>query len=229
MKRGCRTGPCSTRRRWAHRRGLAGGVELVLERAASASKWLPLEIGEDYPVVVHEVRQGGNTPLSPGKVILSVGPKAMRTMPKVQKGAVLRISTATEPSLKGCQTAISGGPALIRDSKVEVGWSAIRHPRTGIGWNKDSLFFVQVDGRQSGFSVGMTYSELAEYMSKLGCEQALNLDGGGSATFWMLGQVMNSPSQGKEREIANGLLLVQKPADSADSQHETRRALEEAD
>jgi hypothetical protein len=196
----------------------SGGVELVLERAASASKFLPLEIGEDYVVVVREVREGGNTPTGPGKVILSIGPRALRSVPKVQKGAVLRFSTGTEPSLKGCQTAISGGPALIRDGKVQVGWSAIRHPRTGLGWNKDNLFLVQVDGRQTGHSVGMTYSELATYMEKLGCEQALNLDGGGSATFWMLGQVMNSPSQGKERGIANGLILVQKTAGSADPQ-----------
>ena len=195
----------------------SGGVELILERAASAPKWLPLEIGEEYVVTVREVREGGNTPTGPDKLILSIGPRAMRSVPKVQKGAVLRLSTGTEPSLKGCQTAISGGPALLRDGKDLTSWSAIRHPRTGLGWNKDTLFLVQVDGRQGGHSVGMTYSELAAYMQKLGCEQALNLDGGGSATFWMLGQVMNSPSQGKERGIANGLLLVQKPGTAAEA------------
>jgi exopolysaccharide biosynthesis protein len=57
----------------------------------------------------------------------------------------------------------------------------------------------------------MTYSEIAEYMLKLGCQEALNLDGGGSATFWVLGQVINSPSQGKPRGVANGLVLIQKP------------------
>jgi hypothetical protein len=193
----------------------SGGVELVLERAASSPKWLPLQVGEEYAVVVSEVREAGNTPTAPGKVILSIGPRALRTLPKIQKGALLRLNTGTEPSLKDSPTAISGGPALIRDGKIQVSWSAIRHPRTGIGWNKDFLFLVQVDGRQAGHSVGMTYSELATYMQKLGCEQALNLDGGGSATFWMLGQVMNSPSQGKERGIANGLILVQKPVKRA--------------
>ena len=203
----------------------SGGTELVLERAASAPKWLPLEVGEEYVVTVREVREGGNTPTGQDKLILSIGPKAMRALPKVQKGAVLRLSTGTEPSLKDCQAAISGGPALLRDGKILPGWSAIRHPRTGIGWNKDSLFLVQVDGRQAGHSVGMTYSELATYMEKIGCDQALNLDGGGSATFWMLGQVMNNPSQGKERGIANGLILVQKSASSQAS----KPAREEAD
>ena len=163
-------------------------------------------------VVLYE---SGNTPTSADTIVLSLGPKMMRGVPKVKPGAVIKISTETSPSLRGIPTAISGGPALIRDAEVLVGWSAIRHPRTAIGWNNDYIFFVQVDGRQSGHSVGMTYSELATYMQKLGCQEALNLDGGGSATFWMLGQVMNSPSRGQDRDIANGLVLVQKPQPSA--------------
>jgi hypothetical protein len=76
-------------------------------------------------------------------------------------------------------------------------WSGFlrRHPRTAIGWNQDHVFLVQVDGRQSGLSVGMTFPELAKYFLKLGCRDAINLDGGGSATMWVLGQVMNSPSR----------------------------------
>ena len=191
-----------------------GGLELVLA-ADKDTKWLPLRAGQEYTAVVREVRESGNTPTSADTIVLSLGPKMMRGVPKVKPGAVLKISTETSPSLRGIPTAISGGPALIRDAEVLVGWSAIRHPRTAIGWNNDYIFFVQVDGRQSGHSVGMTYSELATYMQKLGCQEALNLDGGGSATFWMLGQVMNSPSRGQDRDIANGLVLVQKPQPSA--------------
>lgn len=188
-----------------------GGTEIVLE-AKKDSKWLPLHAGEEYAAVVREVRESGDTPVAPDTIVLSVGPKLARSVPKLKTGATLKISTETSPSMRGVPTAISGGPALIRDAEILVGWSAIRHPRTALGWNKDYIFFVQVDGRQSGHSVGMTYSELATYMQKLGCQEALNLDGGGSATFWMLGQVMNSPSRGQNRDIANGLVLVQKPA-----------------
>jgi hypothetical protein len=191
-----------------------GGTELVLE-TASSSKRLPLEIGEEYSVVVREIRPGGNSPVATNAMVLSVGPQAFRGISKIKKGSLLRISTATNPSMKGSRTAISGGPALLRDRKVQVGWSAIRHPRTAVGWNKNHIYWVQVDGRQAGHSVGMTYSELAAYMEKLGCEQALNLDGGGSSTFWVLGQVMNSPSLGRPRGIANGLVLIQKNAEPA--------------
>ena len=186
-----------------------GGLEIILERSKD-QKWLPLQAGEEYIGTVRENRTTGNTPTSADTIVLSIGPKLMRSVPTLKPGDTIKISTETSPSLKGVPTAISGGPALVRDAEVVVGWSAIRHPRTAIGWNKDYIFFVQVDGRQSGHSVGMTYSEIATYMQKLGCQEALNLDGGGSATFWMLGQVMNSPSRGQDRDIANGLVLVQR-------------------
>ena len=72
------------------------------------------------------------------------------------------------------------------------------------------MFHVEVDGRQSGLSVGMTLPELAAYMQKLGCEQAMNLDGGGSATLWVCGNVMNSPSEGQERPGANTLVVFRR-------------------
>jgi exopolysaccharide biosynthesis protein len=76
-----------------------------------------------------------------------------------------------------------------------------------MGWNKTHYFLVEVDGRQK-ISAGMTFPELAAYMVKIGCEEAINLDGGGSATIWVYGSVMNSPSEGRERPAANGLVVV---------------------
>jgi exopolysaccharide biosynthesis protein len=107
-------------------------------------------------------------------------------------------------------TAIGGGPMIIRNGKA-MEWSGflLRHPRTALGWNADQIFLVEVDGRQSQ-SVGMTFPELADYLVKLGCQNAMNLDGGGSATMWALGQVMNSPSEGQERPGANALVVLKK-------------------
>ena len=84
-----------------------------------------------------------------------------------------------------------------------------------IGWSKEHIFMVEVDGRQGQLSVGMTLAELAAYMIKLGCQQAVNLDGGGSATLWVCGNVMNSPSEGQERPGANSLVLVRKKSDGS--------------
>ena len=54
----------------------------------------------------------------------------------------------------------------------------------------------------------MTLAELSDYMRKLGCRDAMNLDGGGSSMLWCDGQMLNRPSDKRERKIANSLLLV---------------------
>lgn len=97
-------------------------------------------------------------------------------------------------------------------------WSGFqrRHPRSAIGWNDRWLYLVEVDGRQGGLSVGMTFPELAAYLVRLGCREAVNLDGGGSSTLWLLGRVMNSPSDGMERPVANGLVVIQKERPSGE-------------
>jgi exopolysaccharide biosynthesis protein len=104
---------------------------------------------------------------------------------------------------------------LIKGGKVMTwkGWIPIRHPRSALGWSKSHIFLVEVDGRQVDVSLGMTFPELADYMLKLGCEEAMNFDGGGSATLWALGSVRNSPSEGQERPAPNALVVVKRPSE----------------
>jgi hypothetical protein len=192
--------------------GTKGGREMVLV-AVENEPWLPLRIGAKIHGRVKEVREAGDTPISPNELVLSLGPQMLVDAPIVKPGDVIQISTMTLPGLSGCQTAIGGGPRLVVDGKPLGGWKKAteRHPRTALGWNNDSLYLVLVDGRQPGLSVGMSFQELAAYFVKLGCTTALNLDGGGSASMWAFGQLVSSPSEGQERPIANGLLLVKKP------------------
>jgi exopolysaccharide biosynthesis protein len=60
-----------------------------------------------------------------------------------------------------------------------------RNPRTAIGTNQygDKLYIVEVDGRQTGWSVGMTNPEVADILVQMGAWRAINLDGGGSSSF----------------------------------------------
>jgi hypothetical protein len=198
-----------------------GGSELVLTRAW-AGPWLPLRVGQSYSTRVQEIRQTGNTPLTSNMVILSVDPAISReVLAKIKPGDLLRISTDTQPALHGVRMAMSGGPILLRDGRrekisaepgqsYEISSMAERHPRAAVAWNQKYFFFVEVDGRQKGLSVGMTLDELEQWLSTLGCDQAMNLDGGGSATLWYDGEVRNSPADRVEREIANGLVIIQK-------------------
>ena len=80
-------------------------------------------------------------------------------------------------SLKECTGA---GVILIEGSKI-VGKGSGRDPRTAIGYSSGNLIWMlTVDGRHKG-TEGMTYTEMSSIFYGLGCESAVNLDGGGSA------------------------------------------------
>ena len=198
-----------------------GGRELVLERSETRP-WVPLRIGRVYTANVRAIRPTGNTAISSDTVVLSLGPAIMDHLPKVETGARLRIATTTTPALMGVKTAISGGPVLVgagrrqrlRETDADSYQSTSmfeRHPRAAVGWNNDAFFLVEVDGRQRRLSVGMTLDELSAYLVELGCTDAMNLDGGGSATLWFNGLIRNRPCDGHERAIANCLVVTRKP------------------
>ena len=188
-----------------------GGVDLILERSTNGP-WLPLRVGQVYSARIKEMRNSGDAPLIRDTMVLSLGPGLVPKVPVLHPGTMLQIATETVPDLSGAPVAIGGGPALVQDGKPMEwpGFIHMRHPRSALGWSKDYIFMVEVDGRQSNLSVGMTFPELANYLIKLGCTEALNFDGGGSATLWALGAVRNSPSEGEERPSANALVLVKK-------------------
>jgi hypothetical protein len=204
------------------------GRELVLEQQGN-SAWLPLRAGRIYQARVREIREAGDTRILPQTMVLSIGPALAKSIPRVQVGAVLVISTTTLPNLRGVRTAISGGPVLVRDAKrhrvkaadsdsYQFSSMMERHPRSAVGWNDDYYFLVEVDGRRRGLSVGMTLSELASYLVELGCREAMNLDGGGSATLWYNGKVQNRPCDGYERPVANSLVVLKKRPGTSEEQ-----------
>ena len=184
-----------------------GGTELVLQRV-DGQPWLPIQAGTSYSARVVEVRDGGSTPLQPDKMILSLGPKLRMQTAKV--GDELKLVMETRPNLAGVKTAIGAGRILIAGGKMpNLGPpNQPRHPRSIIGWNNKYLFFIVVDGRQKGLSIGMTYPEMAALAKEYGCAEAVEFDGGGSSTLWATGKILNSPSDGRPRAIANGLILL---------------------
>jgi hypothetical protein len=183
-----------------------GGTELVLECHDAP----PIRAGQEYVAKVVEVRDGGNTPLQVDRMILSLGPKLAI---HVKKGNALLLAMETDPGLEGVRTALGAGRILMKAGKMpDLGPRAQpRHPRSMIGWNSNYLFFVVVDGRQPS-SIGMTYPEMASLVREYGCSEAVELDGGGSSTLWALGTILNSPSDGRPRAIANGLILFRNEA-----------------
>lgn len=110
--------------------------------------------------------------------------------------------------------AISGDRALLVNGVRTVVNNTIAHPRTAVGIDADGrhLYILVVDGR-SATSRGYTMVELADFMTALGAENAINLDGGGSSAMYTRNGtgamgVVNEPSDGSERKVANAFGLV---------------------
>lgn len=121
------------------------------------------------------------------------------------------------------QEAIGGGPTLIHQGQIvdtyenEVffgsGFESERpYARAAIGYTANRhLILFATDGKQAMHSIGLTLRHLAEEMQRLGCVEAMNLDGGGSETLIVNGAAINHPSDGHERDITSVFAIVPAP------------------
>lgn len=135
-------------------------------------------------------------------------------------GDLVEWSMTLEPDwlAEGYVNLIGGGPRLVENGQIKITGEIERFqpdvlysraPRTALGITKDKkLLLVTVNGRQPGISVGVTLTELAEIMIDLGAVDAMNLDGGGSTTMVIRNQVLNLPSDGIERPVSNGIMII---------------------
>jgi hypothetical protein len=143
--------------------------------------------------------------------------------PTLQEDSVLRVGWEL-PRLQGDgETEVIGGFPLLLSRGERVGdlevsqrpsFAAERHPRTAVGFDNDQdlLWVVVVDGRQPGYSVGMTLPELTLLFEALGVEEALNLDGGGSSVMVWNGAAVSRPSDADgERPVVNALSIRRDP------------------
>lgn len=108
---------------------------------------------------------------------------------------------------------VSGHPAVLKAGTVVSDGSSsfclTRHPRTAIGVSQDrkKVIVAVIDGRSSS-SIGMRCSEVGTLLKGLGAYDGLNLDGGGSSAMYLSGTgVVNRPSDGSERVVANHLAV----------------------
>lgn len=110
---------------------------------------------------------------------------------------------------------VSGQPWVLHNGETINDGNPDMHPRTCIGFANggQTVIFLVVDGR-SLISDGCRTSHLGDLLQYAGATEGLNLDGGGSSTFYTsaLG-VRNVPSDGHERADSNGLFLVSSAPD----------------
>lgn len=94
--------------------------------------------------------------------------------------------------------AWSYGPELLENGQaIEEFTTKAANPRCAIGYYEPGHYcLVVVDGRQPGYSVGMTLVELSKVFYDLGCKTAYNLDGGQTAMMIFEGSPVNQAYHG---------------------------------
>ena len=188
-----------------------GGLEWVIDRQRGR--------------LISGPHRDGKTRIPARGFVLSFGgEKVPEPLQLLGRGTRVRLDVSYEPdegepkSWLLAQDIVGGAGLLIRDGRDIEDWSIERfnqgfaenrHPRTMIGTAADStIWLVTVDGSQPEQSVGMTLVELRALAHRVGLVNALNLDGGGSTTMWVQGQVVNRPSDPTgPRKVSDALLV----------------------
>lgn len=180
----------------------AFGVEVTARVVEPAP---PLRLGQTALVELVEMSgSGGNAPIPTDGLVLSGhgdgGARLAELWRRASTGEVGRRGLLRLEVTPPAAQSIGGSPVLVREGRRWVGDDGSgfvngRHPRTIVGWTAaGEVLLVTVDGRQPGYSGGLTLPEAAELMIGLGAVEAINLDGGGSTAFVTATGVRNQPS-----------------------------------
>src|SRR4051812_44098551 len=150
-----------------------------------------------------------------GAVLVATPSAAAALLTEAPVGQLVTARLLLKPDWPGVVAAIGGGPPIVRDGGAVFRAGELfttsqlspRSPRSAVGQLADGrIVLVTVDGRQPGYSIGMTNFELAQAMVRLGAVTAMALDSGGSATMAFNGSLLNRPSE-PERPISTALLF----------------------
>ncbi|WP_282935232.1 phosphodiester glycosidase family protein [Paenibacillus sp. RC67] len=200
-----------------------GGVEAVIRADDPSNQLIP---GQPVSGVVESIKETADTPIEPGTFVLSAtGSKADWIRQKLAAGTRLRLDISLSKGFGDAEQVISGnstlGYVLLKNGAVSStvldasdANTSDRHPRTMIATKQGKLYLLAVDGRQPGHSDGITMAEGAYYLQSLGMENAINIDGGGSTTYYvrqpgdLSPSLANRPSDGHDRAVGNTIAIV---------------------
>ncbi len=184
-------------------------------------EWLMVELEKGLPwpsgqtaALVKRRGSGNPTVWDDGDVMLLADRQCA-----IEVGSRVELIVQTPDILRHARDTVGGGPRILRSGRLSVEYqregtsrshALDRHPRSAVGISRNGavLWLVVVDGRCPGHSRGVDLAGLGSFMLKLGCWDALNLDGGGSSIMVFRGEPLGLPSDVTgERPVAN-LLVV---------------------
>lgn len=127
-----------------------------------------------------------------------------------------RIELQYEPRLGRQDQVYECGSWIVKDGQIVIAerdeWVGVftnRDPRTVIGLKEDNtVVLLAADGRQPGYSEGLTGRELGDLLLRYGIKNAAMLDGGASTEMIVRGRMVNRPSfKGQERPLGGGIIV----------------------
>jgi hypothetical protein len=191
---------------------VAGSAEVLLDSFPATTP------NEALSGVVTASATGGGEAIPPGgAVLMATGVTAAKLQAEAPVGTTLTGRLILQPAWTGVTSALGGGPVLVRNGKPVFRSSedftndqvTSRSPRAGVGQLADGrIVLVAVDGRQPGYSVGLTSFELAQVLVRLGAVTAAGVDSGSSVTVAFDGRLLNRPSDpAGERPVKEALLV----------------------
>lgn len=218
---------------------LLGQAILYTSKMGNSTQTDPggLEISIDQEGFIYAFNHSGNTAIPKKGWVYSIDPSASIDFPESFLGAKTSLFFSPfslyEPELSPLwdemEYIVGGTPVLIskglivQDFNVErvlTSFLEKKHARTAVGIKPNGNWvFVVVDGKRPLYSIGMTMDELAQFMHSLGCQYALNLDGGGSSTLYIGDKLRNAPcgddDDGSyptlgERKVSDAILIFLK-------------------
>ena len=200
---------------------MAEGTQEVDEVTGSLTITNELKVGGRLVCTVDQVLEStGSIEIPAGKLVLTVNQNnnewLLGQVQSLKAGDQVTIDvTAADTRWEDVVTAIGGFYKIVTEGQVGPDTDSTANPRTAIGIRDDgSVVFYTIDGRQSGYSVGATLTQVAQRLIELGCVEAIGLDGGGSTVIGATlpdeetMSILNRPSDGSLRAVTNGIFLV---------------------
>src|SRR5439155_26470913 len=184
-----------------------------------------LYLGRD----IHLGLKGTHAPggaIPPGEVVLRATggfvPKLQQLQARLRRGRKATLHLATDPMARN---SLGANHVLLRDGHLQpIGehdaFVNSGNPRTLFGWDKHGrVTLVTIGSAVPGRRGGVSLPIAARLIASLGVTNAVNLDGGGSSTFVSRGRVLNHPSDGSPRAVANAWVVVPRPRHRSSRAH----------
>ncbi|UII55635.1 phosphodiester glycosidase family protein [Cytobacillus spongiae] len=204
--------------RYSHTRTNPTGMEIVV-KGLNKNLDPGATFGEPVTGKVVSIRPYGqvtSAEIPKDGYVISAHGTAVDQVRNLKVGDPVTIQVGIDQKWKDAKFILASGPLLVQNGKSSMTIDSSspratsRAPRSAVAVDASGtkVFYVTVDGRQPGYSEGMTLKEFSNYLVGIGAYQALNLDGGGSTTMAAripgnrYASLVNKPSDGKQRSVS---------------------------